>query len=285
MAGDGLAPLMLALKLALYAAALLSAGLALHGALGVVERSERATWIRLSALAAALALALGALKLLLLNAQLAGGLAHALDAESFGWTWAMQAPSLIALATGAAAALAAWVSQRHWFGVIAVLGFSASFALAGHTQALAAPGLAPWIVGLHVLIASYWIAAPISLWPRDTLADEALQRRLERFSAGAIVAIPLLFVAGLWLAWRISGGLAPLLESGYGRLLLAKLAAASVALGLGALNKQFVTAMIIRTPERGRMWLKRTLAADTLLFLTALLLIGWATTLTGPPDL
>ncbi len=285
MAGDALAPLMLALKLALYAAALLSAGLALHGVLGVVERGARAAWIRNAALAAAFALVFGALKLLLLNAQLAGGLAHAFDAESFGWTWAMHAPAFIALAIGAVAALAAWASQRHWLGLITVLGFSASFALTGHTQALAAPGLAPWAVGLHVLIASYWIAAPISLWPRGALADAALHRRLERFSAGAIVAIPLLFVAGLWLAWRIAGGVAALLESEYGRLLLAKLAAASAALGLGALNKQVVTGVIIRAPERGRVWLKRTLAADALLFLTALLLVSWATTLTGPPDL
>ncbi len=285
MAGDALAPLMLALKLALYAAALLSAGLALHGVLGVVERGARAAWIRNAALAAAFALVFGALKLLLLNAQLAGGLAHAFDAESFGWTWAMHAPAFIALAIGAVAALAAWASQRHWLGLITVLGFSASFALTGHTQALAAPGLAPWAVGLHVLIASYWIAAPISLWPRGALADAALHRRLERFSAGAIVAIPLLFVAGLWLAWRIAGGVAALLESEYGRLLLAKLAAASAALGLGALNKQVVTGVIIRAPERGRVWLKRTLVADALLFLTALLLVSWATTLTGPPDL
>jgi copper resistance protein D len=285
MAGDALAPLMLALKLALYAAALLSAGLALHGALGVVERSARAAWIRNATLAAAVALVLGALKLLLLNAQLAGGLAHAFDAESFGWTWAMHAPAFIALAIGAVAALAASASQRHWLGLITVLGFSASFALTGHTQALEAPGLAPWAVGLHVLIASYWIAAPISLWPRSALADAALHRRLERFGAGAVVAIPVLFIAGLWLAWRIAGGVAPLLESEYGRLLLAKLAAASAALGLGALNKQVVTGVIIRAPERGRVWLKRTLAADALLFLTALLLVSWATTLTGPPDL
>lgn len=285
MAGDALAPLMLALKLFLYSAALLSAGLALHGALGVVERSARAAWIQFSALAAAFALVLGALKLLLLNAQLAGGLAHAFDAASFAWTWAMQAPSFIALATGAAAAFAAWVSKHHWLGLITVLGYSASFALTGHTQALAAPGLAPWIVGLHVLIASFWVAAPISLWPRSALADKALHRRLERFSAGAIVAIPLLFVAGLWLTRRIAGGIAPLLDSEYGRLLLAKLAAAGVALALGALNKQFVTAMIVRAPARGRVWLKRTLAADTLLFLAALLLVSWATTLTGPPDL
>ena len=284
MAGDALALLMLALKLALYSAALMSAGLALHGALGVVERSARTAWIRLSALAAVCALLLGALKLLLLNAQLAGGLALAFDAERFGWTWAMQAPAFIALAIGAAAALAAWALQRHWLALLTALGFSASFALAGHTQALTAPGLAPWAVGLHVLIASFWLAGPISLWPRSALADEALHRRLERFSGGAVVAIPVLFLAGLWLAWRIAGGWPPLLESGYGRLLLAKLAAASVALGLGALNKQFVTGMIIRAPERGRAWLKRTLAADVLLFLTALLLVGWATTLTGPPD-
>ncbi len=284
MAGDALAPLMLALKLALYAAALLSSGLALHGALGVVERSARAAWIRFSALVAACALVLGALKLLLLNAQLAGGLSRAFDAESFSWTWAMQAEPSLALATACLAALAAWILQRHWLAFFTALGFSASFALTGHTQALAAPGLAPWAVGLHVLIASFWLAAPLSLWPRTALADEALHRRLERFSAGAVIAIPVLFLAGLWLAWRIAGGWAPLLESGYGRLLLAKLAAASVALGLGALNKQFVTGMIIRAPERGRAWLKRTLAADVLLFLTALLLVGWATTLTGPPD-
>ncbi len=282
MAGDALAPLMLALKLALYAAALLSAGLALHGALGVVERGARAAWIRNAALAAAFALAFGALKLLLLNAQLAGGLAHAFDAESFGWTWAMHAPAFIALAIGAVAALAASASQRHWLGLITVLGFSASFALTGHTQALATPGLAPWAVGLHVLIASFWLAAPISLWPRSALADEALHRRLERFSAGAAIAVPVLFLAGLWLAWRIAGGITPLLDSAYGRLLIAKLAVATVALGLGAFNKQVITAMVATNPAQARAWLRGTLTAEAGMFAVALFIVGWATTLAGP---
>jgi putative copper export protein len=283
--GDPLAPLMLLVKLGHYATTLLSAGLALHSALGVIERGARTAWMGAAAFAAAGALLLGAVKLLILNAQLGGGLAHAFDAASFSWTWAVQAPAFIALVLGAAAAAAAWTMQQHWLGLCAAIGLSASFALSGHAQALPTPGIAPWLVGLHVLIASFWVAAPLSLWPRKTLACEALHRRLQRFSAAAVFVIPVLFGAGLWLAWRIAGGLAPLLESGYGRLLLAKLAVASAALGLGALNKQIVTAMVAKAPARGHLWLKRTLAADALLFACALLLVGWDTTLTGPPEL
>lgn len=163
------------------------------------------------------------------------------------------------------------------------MALAAGFALTGHTQALEQPGLAPWAAGLHVLIAAFWIAAPITLWPRASLPDATVLARTERFSRLALFSIPVLFAIGLWLAVLLAGSVNALLTSSYGQLLAAKLVVAGAALGLGAYNKQVVTRELRDTPSRGRRALTTTLSFDALLFAGALILVGVATTLTGPP--
>jgi putative copper export protein len=93
-----------------------------------------------------------------------------------------------------------------------------------------------------------------------------------------------MFGLGLWLAWSLAGGPQGLFGSVYGRLLLFKLAVASLALGLGAINQRAVTRMIVANPARGRRWLATTLRADAILFTLAILIISAATTFTGPPS-
>ncbi len=279
-----LAPLFL-VKIGLYASALIASGLGLHAALGIVERPGLPRTLVFAAAAAVLALAFSGARLLLINAQLGAGLSDAFNAANFSWTWAAQGPAAIALAGGTLALIICLGFRSRLLLGLGALGVAASFALTGHTQALEPPGIAPWAVALHVLIAGYWFAAPLTLWPRVGLADELLIGRMERFSAWAIAPIPLLFVLGLWLAWRLAGGVEAALSSLYGQLLLAKLLAASIALGIGAFNKQYVTKALQASSSRGRHLLKRTLSLDVLLFAAALALVGWATTMTGPPDM
>jgi putative copper export protein len=93
----------------------------------------------------------------------------------------------------------------------------------------------------------------------------------------------LLFIGGGWLALRLAGGFEPLVGSTYGRLRLAKLGAAGIALALGAANAFLVTRAVAEDGLRGRRLLKLTLGLDALLFTAALMAISAATSFVGPP--
>ena len=89
---------------------------------------------------------------------------------------------------------------------------------------------------MHVFIAGFWLAAPVSLYPAPTQEDSELLSRLRRFSSIAVVAIPVLIALGAWLAWTLVGGPEKLFGTTYGLLLLAKLA---ILEGHLAKNKYF----------------------------------------------
>ncbi len=283
MDADPLAPLLFVIKLGLYGSALLAAGLGLHASFGIVARNDQAQAMRTATFASFAALLFAALRLALANTQI-GGANALLDPAALAWTWPTLGPSSTATAIGAAAFATAWLLRSRISAAAGAVALAASFGLTGHSQALESPGLAPWAVGLHVLIAAFWFAGPITLWPAPTLEDSTLNARVARFSNNAVAAIPLLFALGLWLALLLAGGWTALVTSLYGQLLLAKLAAASLALALGAYNKTIVTARLRIAPEAGQSALKLTLRLDALLFLIALSAVAAATSLTGPPS-
>ena len=283
MEADPLAPALFAIKLGLYGSALLAAGLGLHASLSIIAREQRSRALRTAAVAGLFALIFAALRLGLANLQL-GGANSLLDPATLSWTWPALGPSSTAVAVGAVAMAAGGLLRSSIATAIGAIAFAISFGLTGHTQALEPPGLAPWAIGAHVLIAAFWFAGPITLWPARNLEEATLTARVTRFSNFAVAAVPTLFALGLWLALLLAGGWSPLLRSLYGQLLIAKLAAASFALALGAYNKSVVTARLQTTPEAGQRALRLTLSLDAALFLIALVAIAAATSLTGPPS-
>lgn len=285
MEADPLLGPLLLVKIGFYASALLASGLALQGALGIVEGRRLRATLSLAGAAATIALACCAARVLLISAQLGAGASDAFNEANLAWTWRMQGPAALAVVGGGSAlALSFFLAPRFLMG-FGALSIAASFALTGHSQALESAGLAPMAVATHALIAAFWLAAPITLWPSADLTDEALLERNQRFSGFAVAAVPILFALGAWLLWRLAGGVEAAVSSLYGRLLIAKLIVALAALGLGAFNKVAVTAALRCAPARGRVLLARTLTLDAVLFVTALGLVGWATTMTGPPEM
>ena len=285
MEADPLAPLLLAVKLGLYASALLAAGLGLHAGLGIVERAAHPRISRWAAISGAAAIAFAAFRLAVANAQLGGTIGSIFDSATLAWTWPNLGPSTVSFAVGGGALIFAALLRSVPLAALSSIPLAAGFALTGHTQALEPPGLAPWAVGMHMLIAAFWVAAPITLWPSAELSDATVTARAEQFSRFALFMIPVLFALGLWLAIRLAGSANALISSLYGQLLLAKLAGATAALALGAYNKQIVTRLLREAPRRGRRSLSVTLSVDALLFAAVLILVGVATTFTGPPSL
>lgn len=282
MEGGALTGLMLAVKIGLGVSALLAIGLSLHVAVGIVPRNQAARVLALATTAALLAVLFAGARVALTSAELAGGLALALDPQSLGWAWSSHQSNVAMLGAGLATVTGALWSRRHALATAGALCIALSFGFLGHTQALDAPGVAPWVLVIHVLVAGFWVAAPLTLWPARSIGSEDLAARLDRFGALALVLIPVLFALGIWLAWRLAGGLEPMLSNLYGQLLIGKLSLAALALGLGALNKQIIGRLVQTDPARGLRWLRITLTADGLLFGGALLLVTLATTVTGP---
>lgn len=281
MTGDALPLALFADRIGLNIAALLAIGFALHAAFGVVERDafKRLRWFGLAAAAGVIVFA--GLRLLILTVQMGDG-TSLFDPDLLQLSWLALGSSTMALGAGAILGAAGLLAGSRILAGVGAVVLATGFGLTGHTQGLSEPGLAPTVVASHVFIAGFWIAAPITLYPAAGVGDALLLWRLKRFSAIAIAAIPLLILLGVWLAWVLAGGFEPLVGSTYGRLLLLKLAAGLVALGLGALNKQIVTARMEADPTKGRRWLRLTLAFETILFAVAILAVSAATTIAGP---
>ncbi len=284
MEPDALTPWLLVIKLVLYGASLAAIGLGFHVATGIVPADGQKRALRWAALLALLALLAGAARLVVTSAELAGGFSGALAPANFGMVWQFQAPAFWAMMAGGVLFIAAAATTNRWLVLPAALALSAAFALTGHSQGVSEPLASPLAVTVHVAIAGFWIVAPLTLWPRKDVGNDALHARLEDFSRFAVIAVPILFALGLWLVVRLAGGATQLITSLYGRLLIAKLVAAGAALALGALNKTVITRHIKRHPEIGRRALARSLALEAALFVAALMLVAWATTMTGPPE-
>ena len=223
------------------------------------------------------------LRLAILIAQMGDG-SNFFDAELLPLAWMGLGSSTSLIVAGAGGAVSGvWLKSR----IIAALGaiaLGAGFGFTGHSQGLSDPGLAPLMVATHVLIAGFWVAAPLSLYPSRTFDDARLLGRLHRFSSIAIAAIPVLIALGIWLAWILAGGIEKFFGTTYGLLLLAKLLTAVIAMGLGAINKQFITAKISSAPAIGRLWLRTTLYLEATLFAAAIIAVSAATTIGGPSE-
>lgn len=281
MTGDELSLLQFADRIGLNLFALLTIGFALHAASGVVERDAfRGLRSRIALTGAALAF-FTTVRLGILVTQMGDG-GNFLDPELMPLAWMVLGDSTLAILAGAAASIGGV-----WFGsrVVAGLGaaaLSVGFGLTGHAQGLTDPGLAPVMVAAHVLIAGFWVAAPISLYAGSMLDSASLTSRLHRFSKIAVAAIPVLIAVGIWLAWILTEGGEKLLGTTYGLLLLAKLAIGVIAIGVGALNKQIIAAKVQADPATGQKWLCAALLCEATLFAAALIAVSAATTIGAP---
>lgn len=147
-----------------------------------------------------------------------------------------------------AAILLAWAA----FGARPSIAFAtasgalaASIALTGHTQIHQGPTLAIHSLSdaVHLLGAGAWLGGLIglSLLLRDRLPSSETAAQVRRFSATAYFAVAALVASGLVNAALLVGRPALVFATGYGRLLLAKLALFAAMLALAAVNRFVVS--------------------------------------------
>ncbi|KJK42594.1 hypothetical protein UK23_36455 [Lentzea aerocolonigenes] len=120
------------------------------------------------------------------------------------------------------------------------LGVLRTNGMTGHVLDL--PGWGQAVVLVHLLVVCLWVGGLMMLLlavlparDRDVLAAV-----LPRYSRLAMVSVAVLTAAGAVLAWRLVGSLNALLHTGYGQLLLTKLALFAALLVLGFASKTWV---------------------------------------------
>lgn len=141
--------------------------------------------------------------------------------------------------------LLAWVLDRHelrWpaLGLSAVLvtGLSLSGHQGTEPNATVASELADWV---HLMAAAVWVGGVATLalfvWP---LAPDLRQRAFLGFSRLAVGLVAAMVLAGIYLALVRLPELSDLWQTGYGQLLLLKIAIVALALAWGGFHHSFV---------------------------------------------
>ena len=133
-----------------------------------------------------------------------------------------------------------------WGGLAFAAAMLASLAWAGHGGATPGrPGELHLAADmLHLLAAGAWVGSLIPLalvlaeirHSGDPSAAAVARRAVVRFSILAAISVVILFTAGLVNTWFLAGTVPALIGTGYGRLLLAKIAIFATMVTIAAVN-------------------------------------------------
>ncbi|WP_085339622.1 CopD family protein [Aquidulcibacter paucihalophilus] len=276
---DGLGLAGLSAKAAWVVTGLLAIGLSMQAACGII--STREAWVRRSILVAATALAVAVATRTATSAmELAGGWDGALGLASL--VFEMQQTSIFASALAVGLLVAGAVFRSRLLLASGAILAALAFGLTGHARSQDMPWLAAGLVGLHVVLAGFWASAPMTLWPTNHLSSVALAARNRRFGQIAIMAVPVLMIAGAVLAWLFGGGVEGLTRSAFGTMIAIKAICAVMALCIGAWNRLRLARVLETDPPRARFLLARAMALDSALFSGAILAVVFATTIAAP---
>jgi copper transport protein len=189
-------------------------------------------------------------------------------ATSFGWT------VLVALAALAAALLGLVLPRLgRALTLLALAGAGAALAASGHASAADPQWLTRPMVFLHGVAIAFWAGALVplglALWRKTSMAGIFLRR----FSRSVLPVFAILVGAGVVLAVIQVEKPSALIDTAYGRLLVAKLALLAVLFALAAFNRWRLTAPAGSGSAPARTRLARSICVEILL---AVLIFGVA---------
>jgi copper transport protein len=174
-------------------------------------------------------------------------------------------------------------------GAMVALAFTA--AIAGHSGSYSPRGLLVVVDTVHVLSMSAWLGGLVMLLVAVPVAVRVLARRertplvaavVGRFSRLAMVAVTLLLLSGIVQSVVLVNAFDALVETAYGRLVLAKIALFLGLISLGAYNQRRLLPRLElvagggEEPERAAAVLRRSVAWEVGL---ALVVLGVASVL------
>ncbi|MGD9866004.1 MAG: copper resistance CopC/CopD family protein [Pseudodonghicola sp.] len=188
---------------------------------------------------------------------------------------------LVALAC-ALLALVARDALARLLSLIGLLTGGVALALSGHASAAEPQWLMRPAVFAHAFAIAFWIGAllPMGLALRADTADATAV--LRRFSNTIPYVVALLVASGITLAVVQVQQPSALIETSYGRLLLAKLALLVLLFGLAAFNRWKLTEPAQKNEAAAKRHLVRSIVIETVLVLAILgIAAGWR--FTPPP--
>jgi putative copper resistance protein D len=112
---------------------------------------------------------------------------------------------------------------------------------------------------LHLIAAAAWIGGlvPLALLLSAARGNQAFawaslaRDAAQRFSALGVVSVGTLLVSGIVNAWILVGSVHALLVTGYGQLLMLKIAVFAIMLAFAAVNRFWLTPQLAISPEDG----------------------------------
>ncbi len=264
----------IAAKFALYLGVLTSAG-TVFAALVFGTANMRRTTVTF-ALLAFIATVIG---FSLRGAALTGDVSGMTDPEMLGLLWSTPVgTALVYRLIGLALLIAGCMFGRLGLWLSVTGGGLAlwSFASVGHIPDKDMFWLSALLVA-HLIAVAMWIGI---LTPLKRLADASAAKEAadlgHRFGRIATAFVPLLILAGLIMSYVLIGSVAALISTGYGQVLMMKVAAVAALLCLAALNKLRFVPKLMNGDAQVAMQLSRSIsfewaAVTLILFATAVL--------------
>ncbi|MFF9116280.1 copper resistance protein CopC [Streptomyces massasporeus] len=127
-------------------------------------------------------------------------------------------------------------------GVVVAAGLAASWAMSEHASVGLQAGIAMPVDVLHLLAVAAWLgglgALLVALYraPADTPIDTPAVRRFSQIAFGSVLA---LIATGTYQSWRQLGSWSAFTDTGYGQLLLAKIALVVVLVGVAWISRRW----------------------------------------------
>lgn len=248
---------------------------------------QRAMIRRLIGTLALLGAAASGLRILLLSGSMGDNPASMFDASLLGMILGGGEGRAAGLRVAGLLFTALAASANPIFRAPAVVGAviaCTSFVWVGHVHALS-PGTVPaLILCLHLLCAAFWLGALAPLWVIAAGGNEPqIAAAAARFGKVALRVVALLLAAGASLLWMLIGDAREFWHSGYGYMMLAKLAAVALILGLAAWNKLSLTPKLLKRQPGAVALFRRSVSGEIFLGALILTITAALTTLSGPP--
>lgn len=192
-----------------------------------------------------------------LSAMLDPGVWRIAATTSYGMSAAL---TLAALLCAARVWHAGSVRAKRLLAMSSLLMLGGALAASGHASSALPRWLARPAVWWHVVAATLWIGA---LLPLDralgTTPNLAVLRRFSRWVPGILVA---LVASGAVLIYLQFDALPSLWRTGYGQVLMAKLALLMILLALGAYNRYGLTDAVLRADTNARRSMRRVIRVE-----------------------
>jgi copper transport protein len=228
--------------------------------------------LRVAVAAIALLIVAGLIELATQSADINAGISEVLDTR-WGERWLLRNLVLIQPALLVAAMLLGFKNRRPlaWCALIGAAGYLAITSSVSHG---AAGGGSFWAVTsdfVHLLATSVWLGmlallVVLLLWARRNIASGArypvIASGLQRFSILAVFSVALLLFTGTVNTIIEVGQVADLLETGYGRALLAKLLLLIPLLGVAASNAYLLRPDLVEATENTSVRNRTSILAD-----------------------